>query len=120
MAISFNHKVKNNVLTVFTYGVDESLEDSEKYAYDVFQLCMLNKCDRILCDERELDYSLSVIDTFLLAEYASINARGLIKLAIVCQEKYMNEAKFYETVSTNRGLTVIVTSDIDYAIDWLK
>jgi hypothetical protein len=120
MAITFTYKVENKVLKVFTQGKDDSLQDTKKYGKEVLGLSIKNECNKILCDERNLEYNLSVMDTFSLAEIASIKARGLCRIAIVCQEKYLDNGKFFETVSSNRGLIVLVTAELDQANEWLK
>jgi len=119
MAISFDFEVQQNLLKVVTYGEDEHLKEAENYARKVLETCLVNGCNKVLCDERKLEYSLSVMDTYALAEGASIEARSIKKIAIVCQEKYLEDGKFYETVSKNRGLTVMVTSDLGQANDWI-
>lgn len=59
-------------------------------------------------------------DTFKLAEKASKYARGLARIAIVCDAKFLESGKFYETVASNRGLRILVTSDYSAATQWLK
>jgi hypothetical protein len=120
MAISYQYIIEGNVLKIATSGKDDSLEQVENYAIEVLGLSIQNKCTKILCDERNLDYTLSMIDTYSLAEKASQEAADLHKIAIVCKEKYLEDGKFFETVSSNRGLSILVTSNIDQAKEWLK
>jgi len=65
-------------------------------------------------------YTLTFPDIYDLAETASIEAMSLNKIAVVCEEKYLEGGKFYETVSQNRGLRLLVTSDHGSAIHWLS
>lgn len=120
MAIEYDYDVDGRLLSITAKGTDDNLEEVGNYARAVLGLSMKNNCNQIICDERELEYTLSTLDTFTLAESASREARNLDKIAIVCQQKQLRDGKFYETVSTNRGLSVFVTSSKDQAMEWLK
>lgn len=120
MAISFKIESRDQFLTVVTRGKDENLKQVEAYSAAVIEAAIKNKSKKILCDERELEYSISVADTYKLAEAASKYAVNVLKIAIVCDAKNLVDGKFYETVALNRGLLVRVTDDIDEAINWLK
>jgi hypothetical protein len=120
MAITYTYTVENELLKVTTQGKDESFQDAVNYARGILVDSIQNECSMILCDERNLEYNLSVVDMFKLAEGASKEAKNLKKIAIVCKEEYLEEGKFYENVSSNRGLTVLVTSDMHHAKKWLE
>lgn len=120
MAIHFDYSIENNTLKVIPYGKDESLEDAMNYGFQILKLSIENQCTKVFCDERNLEYSISVLDTYQLAETASKEARNLIKIAIVCDEKYLEDGNFYETVARNRGLNVLATPDYNQAKDWLE
>jgi len=120
MAINYNFKIENETLKVETWGIDDNLKDVERYAFSILELSVKNNCKKVFCDERKLEYSLSVIDTFELAEKASSLGKTLKKIAIVCHENYLEEGRFYETVALNRGLKVFVTSDLEHAKTWFE
>lgn len=120
MAISFEIESRDYFLTVIAKGKDDNLKEVEAYSTSVIEAAIKNKSKKILCDERELEYSLSIADTYKLAEAASKYAVNVLKIAIVCDSKNLIEGKFYETVASNRGLLVRVTADIDEATNWLK
>jgi len=86
----------------------------------VLEKALQNGCTKIFCDERGLEYSLSFIDTYQLAEAASQFGRRLKKVAIVCDPKYAKEGGLFETVANNRGLAVVLTSDYEQALEWLN
>jgi len=120
MAINYEFQLDGKILIVTAKGKDDNLEQTMSYAHAILTHSIENECTEVLCDERELEYSLSVIDTFELAETASQNARSIKKIAIVCDQKYLKDGNFYETVAQNRGLTVKVLTDYDEAMKWLK
>ena len=119
MAIIFEIENTNKYLKVVTKGNDESMEEVLRYAGSILTSAIEFQSRKILCDERNLVYEISTLDTYLLAEKAAKHSKHLIKIAIVCKTEYLKDGKFYETVASNRGLTVRVTSDIDEAEKWL-
>jgi len=120
MAIKYEFEIDGKMLKVSTSGKDDNLEEVESYARAILGLAIEHDCTKIFCDERLLEYSLSTLDTYQLAEAASKVAMLLRKIAIVCDQNYLEDGKFYETVASNRGLTVHVTADYDSALLWLK
>lgn len=120
MAISFQIKSEERFLKVVAKGKDDDLNQVLDYSNAVIEAAIQNNSKKILCDERELEYSISITDTYQLAEAASLYASSLSKIAIVCDPKYLVDGKFYETVASNRGLFVRVTANFEEAVDWLK
>jgi hypothetical protein len=119
MAIYYTFKDDLDLLLVETSGFDESLEEVEGYGLAVVQCCMERKYSRVLCDERNLEYRLGTLDTFASAEFMSRQVPKLAKIAIVCNEKFIVDGHFWETVAVNRGLTVRVFKDMESARQWL-
>ena len=119
MSIKFTIVNQKNYLKVKASGKDDNLEEVFHYANSILKEASKNKSKRILSDERELVYEISTLDTFTLAEEAAKHCRHLMKIAIVCNSRYLEEGKFYETVASNRGLIVRVTDNYDEAEKWL-
>jgi hypothetical protein len=119
MPIDFHFSVKDKLLLVKASGKDDSLEDVMNYSKAVLSEAVESQCTRILCDERDLEYALSVADTYSLANTASELVPRVIKIAIVCNSKSLPDGKFYETVGVNRGLVVRVMGDLNEAWEWL-
>lgn len=120
MAINYTIKNEHDYLKVVAKGKDDNFNEVKKYEEAIISEAINNQCTKIFCDESELEYSISIIDTFKLAEEASKYAPNLTKLAIVCNKKYLSDGKFYETVATNRGLHVLVTDKYEEADQWIK
>lgn len=120
MAINYTFSIEDKTLKVVATGKDDNLQEVKNYSQAVIDEAIKNECDFVFCDERNLEYSLSMIDTYRLAEEASKKVKRTARIAIVCNEKYIEDGKFYETVVSNRGLRVVVTSNYDMAISWLK
>lgn len=119
MAIEFSIEYKNPILRVTAKGFDDDIEDVLNYVNVVVNAALKYQCSLILSDERELEYRITTLDTYQLAEFASSYAKHLAKIAIVCNDKFEADAKFYETVTNNRGLQVKVLKSIKDAENWL-
>ena len=76
---------------------------------------------RILCDERALGYRLGTTDTFRAAEarLAATTLRLVGRVALVCAEQGLPDARFWEDVTVDRGLQARVFTDVDEARTWL-
>lgn len=119
MSIQYVLKSEGDLLTVKTTGFDESLEEVERYGLAILEACKAGNYLRVLCDETELEYRLSTLDTYESAVFLASQAPRLVKAAIVCNEKFVQDAHFWETVAVNRGLTVRVFKDAASAQEWL-
>lgn len=120
MAISFKHYSENSTLYVTTTGFDESIEDTQKFITDILTICQSQEIHKVLSDERDLVYNLSVINTYQLAEFTAKNAPKIAKIALVTTKEQMKDAQFWEDVVFNRGLSVRVFTDYDQANSWIQ
>lgn len=120
MTIVYHINSNGDLLYVKASGKDDNLDEVMSYNQAVIGAALNNKSKKVLCDERDLIYTISTFDTYNLAEQAATYARYLVRIAIVCSEQSLPDGKFYETVSRNRGLKVLVTSNYDEALSWLN
>ena len=120
MSIQFSIFLEDNLLKVKASGKDDNLEDVLNYTNAIIDAALQNNAHRILCDERDLEYNLSIGETFQLAEIVAEKHKYAERIAIVHHPQFETDAQFYETVATNRGLIVKVTSNIEFALKWLK
>lgn len=120
MAIHYETTCDNGVLRVTTRGSDDGLGAVISYADGVAASAKGCGCTKILCDERELTYDLSTMDTYAAAEAASVYGGLGARIAIVCRPEFLEAGIFYENVATNRGLHLKVTTDIGEAERWLS
>jgi len=119
MAIQYEMQINDNVLTVIAAGFDETLQQTFEYSHAVIQTAVEHGCTRILCDERNLEYRLSTIDTFELAKQVTHVAPKVAKIALVCNPMSFADGQFFETVAFNRGLSVQVFKNVADAQNWL-
>ena len=120
MAIEHTIQVENDILIVTASGQDESLEQTTSYAMAVLEAAVASGCPHVLCDERQLVYTLSTLDTFKYGEFLAATVPHVAKVAIVCHPSMVGDAEFWETVVINRGLQARLFLDLDKARDWLE
>jgi hypothetical protein len=119
MAIQFVVRKEGETLLVCANGFDESLEQVQQYGMEVITAALEHGTSQVLCDERDLEYRLGTFDTYSAAAYIAANAPAVCKVALVCNPAGINDAKFWETVAVNRGLTVRVFKEMIDAQRWL-
>jgi hypothetical protein len=120
MAIKYTMTKDGDLLLVETTGFDENLAEVQQYGLAILNACIQGNHTKVLCNEINLEYRLGTFDTFLAAEFMAAQIPKLGKAAIVCNETFIEDAKFWETVAVNRGLTVRVFKDVESARDWLE
>lgn len=104
MAINFTATSEGNLLIINASGFDDNLEEVQQYGMAVIEACSKYNVTRVLCDETNLEYRLSVIGTFQSVEFIAAQVPAIAKVALVCSEKSIADAAFWETVAVNRGL----------------
>lgn len=117
--IQYTFTQEEDLLIVETSGYDENLDETLQYGQAVIEECNRGGFSQLLCIETQLEYRLGTFDTYELAKAASENAQNIGRAAIVCNAKNIEDARFWETVAVNRGLTVRVFKDVDAARSWL-
>lgn len=119
MAIQFTTRIEGALLRVAARGFDESLEEVMAYGNALINLCLIHRLTRVLCDERALEYRLNTLDTYALATWISEQVPHLVRIALVSAPEAAADARFWENVAVNRGLTVRAFQDPDAAERWL-
>lgn len=110
-----------DLVRVQARGVDESLEEVQRYGTAVIDACRHRNCSLVLVDERELTYRLSTGETYELGQYyAAFCPQGVLRVALVVNQSNLEDAEFFETVTFNRGLQFNIFTSMDEALAWLK
>jgi len=121
MAIQYTIElITSSLLYVKAKGNDENVKEVKGYTEAIIQKALETKPKYIFCDEYELIYEISITDTFALAEFASTYASQIDKVAIWCNPDFLESGEFYETVSSNRGLTIRISPHKEELIKWLQ
>lgn len=119
MAIAYSVAVEGDMLVVKASGFDETLEQVQDYGLSVIEACQRHGSLRVLCDERELRYRLSTVDTYAVASFTAARASRVARVAIVCGPQDFADAQFWEDVAVNRGLSVRAFRELAAARAWL-
>lgn len=119
MAIKWIFKHGDEILYVKAEGKDDSIDDAIQYGQAVLIEAVSNGIKKVLCDERDVIYNLSVLDNFKLARTVSEKAPSIARIAIVYNENFTDDADFFETVAFNRGVRIKATTSIEEAREWL-
>jgi hypothetical protein len=119
MAITFEIEIQDEYLKVKASGTDDTYQEVLDYFNAVAEVAIKHDIKKIFCDERKVVRSLPVLDILRLGENASQHSFRMARIAIVCDARFLQDGKFYETVASNRGLSMLVTADYDEAVRWL-
>lgn len=119
MAIQFTTRIEGSLLRVEAHGFDESLEEVMAYGSALIEQCLTHQLTRVLCDERALEYRLNTLDTYALASWISEQVPHVARIALVCAPAAAADARLWENVAVNRGLTVRAFQDLAAAERWL-
>lgn len=120
MSIEYTITCNDDTLFVRTSGSDESHEEVEAYGNAIVQECLRCGAKSVLCDETALEYRLDTLDTLYAGKsLVSRIQNKRITIAIACNPKFREDARFFENVVVNRGLTLRMFPDIESARIWL-
>ncbi|GJQ61348.1 MAG: hypothetical protein SCALA702_04010 [Melioribacteraceae bacterium] len=119
MAINFTYETYEDLLKVKTNGYDESYEQALEYGQNVVNIAYQNNCSHILCDETELQYRLTIPETYNLVHELSYLASAKFRIAIVSTIVNKYAGKFFILTAGNRGATIDFFTDMRKAEKWL-
>ena len=120
MAIEFTIQIKGDLLVATARGFDESLDQVKAYGLALIEATVESGCQRVLCNELDLEYRLTTFDTHAAAKFIAENVPNAARVAIVCKATSMNDAEFWETVAVNHGLTVRAFRSLEMAYQWIE
>jgi hypothetical protein len=119
VSINFKIKDKNSFLKIISTGSCDDLNQLKEYVLAIQNAVLSFDKTRVLVDETQLEYKLSTIDTFNSGRFISQLTPKPHKIAVICKSDGWHDAKFWETVAVNRGVSVQVFRDRDDAESWV-
>ena len=119
MAIDYSFAADGDLLVVRASGVDESPDEVEAYGMAVIEAAVTNASHRVLCLEGALEYRLGTLDTYRVGSSIAERAPRVARVAVVCAPASLGDARFWEDVTSNRGLRAAVFTDEAEARRWL-
>ncbi len=119
MSIKFQSKVEDGILIVTASGRDDNVNQVIEYGRSIIQLTIEKGVMCVLCDERNLEYTIDGLDSYDSARKIAEEAPKLARVAIICRPESLKKGKLWEIVAVNHGLQVRVDTDISRARAWL-
>ncbi len=119
MAIEHTFKTENEVLIVTSVGIDDSLDEVLFLNESILREAIKCGYRKVLSDETQLIYDLSITETFIVGDTLSKNIRFIEKIALVVSDNQEEMAIFWENVTVNRNVKAKVFVKYEDAMDWL-
>ena len=120
MAMTYTTQIVDEILVVQSEGQDGSLKEVEDFNLSILSEAKKSGCKKVLSDERQLTYNLSLAETFLLGEMVAKKLHFIQAVALVVASNQEEIALFWENVTVNRHVHSRVFLDFDEAIKRLK
>ena len=120
MAISFSVMDGNGFLRIVSTGLCEDLDALKAYVLAMHKATMSSGQIRVLVDETGVAYRLGTVDDYHSGCFVSQLAPRPLKIAVLCRPEDWSNAKFWETVAVNRGVTVRVFREQNSAEAWVR
>jgi hypothetical protein len=119
MSIDVDVKIIQDLLIIISAGCEKSLEDSINYISAILQVAVDTRCEKILLDERDMQYDLSKEEGVSLTEYIVDHTSDIGRTAIVCKpEDYENLHRWAGELQ-KQGHDLRYFTDYDLAYQWL-
>ena len=120
MSIDYTTKNKEKYLLVKSNGGSDDLAVNSDYARDITDICKQQGYSAMLIDERDREYMLNeVLDLYKLANFFQTLNVSNIRMAIVCQPQYLEQIRYFEKTTHDRGRNIKFFLDPDSAKRWL-
>lgn len=120
MSIQATYTLTNERMLVEASGINESAEQLFAFVREMNAKAEAANVYKVLCDERNLDYKVSILLLLELGKETATLTEFLNKVAIVVKPRYIEDGKFYENVVRNHGGHILVTTDYAEAEQWLQ
>jgi len=120
MSIDYTTENKKEYLLVKSNGGSDDLAVISDYAREITDICKQQGYTAMLVDERDREYMLNeVLDLYKLANFfRTLNVTD-IRMAIICQPQYLEQIRYFEKTTHDRGMKIKFFLDPDSAKRWL-
>ena len=123
MSISFSIESKVSYLHVSCAGTYDRLSVMDMYQ-QILRTAADQNLSRILIDCRKVKGDISVLERYITSTYGAELCLKYIttirfKISMVGEEPPLDPERFGETVARNRGVDVLVTTELEEAYNWL-
>jgi len=120
MSIEYSIENKDNYLLIKSRGESADLDVVSNYSREITEHCRKQGYSNMLVDERNREYLLAeVLDLYKIANFFRSLEISDLRIAVICQEKYLEQVRFLEITAQNRGLNIKFFLNTDSAERWL-
>ena len=120
MSIEYSTENKEQYLLIRSHGKSANLDVVSNYSREIAECCKKQGYSNMLVDERDREYLLEeVLDLYKIANFFRTLDISDLRIAIICQEKYLEQVRFLEITAQNRGMNIKFFLDTDSAERWL-
>ena len=120
MSIDYTTRNKKKYLLVKSSGGSDDVAVISEYAREITSICKQQGYSAMLVDERNREYMLNeILDLYKLANFfRTLNVTD-IRMAVICQPQYLEQIRYFEKTTHDRGMNIRFFLDRDSAKNWL-
>ncbi len=118
--IDFSLTQTDDIIYIKAKGSVVDVKDFEDYAMRMHEVVMTTGLRKIIVDESEADYQLSMIESYETGVLVSERSPTNLKVAVITTDEGLEQAKFWENVTVNRGIRAAVFLTKEEAEQWLQ
>ena len=120
MAISLGLMDGDGFLRIVSTGLYENFCQLREYVLDVHKAMVSSGQIRVLVDETGVVHRIGTMDNYRSGCFVSQLAPRPHKIAVLVRPEDWPNAKFWETVAVNRGVSVRVFREQNSAETWVR
>ncbi|MHC4618605.1 MAG: hypothetical protein ACYTEQ_12735 [Planctomycetota bacterium] len=119
MSLNITIRHELDYLYVEFYG-PYNLQDALKFKDQILSICRNQGLKRVLCDTRNMEGNIPVLDRFTFGKALADSAPHGLKLALLGSSMQVLPDKFLENVAVTRGVNIRLSTDINELLEWLQ
>lgn len=120
MKWEINYNENDHIISAKVEGTI-NVESEEKLRNEILESMEKNRCRFVLLDLNDVEIGLSTFEIYdIPRKYMEKSVSRSNKIAVLYPESQSRDFNFYETVSRNAGYDVMLFSEYDAAMKWLK
>jgi hypothetical protein len=112
--------VKKEDYLQITFSGPFSIDAAKRSVDDMVAACRKEHCAKVLFDCRPMTGDLTVLDRFEVGQYGEGTIPQTVKIAMLGRNEQILPDRFFETVARNRGVNLLLFTEVDDALKWLK
>ncbi len=120
MPLEYSSEVIGDIYKVNVQGHCENLEEFALYTENVLRMVEEAGRNKIIIDITKVETRFGILDNYESGMIVADTAPPKLFIAVIDLEENLQDAKFWENVTVNRGVKTKVYSSVDEAKAWLS